>query len=196
MKIIALLIDSSTHVCHLPQPLLLKILHENAKNLLHQRTIEQHVDSCQSKIVFGETVQNVKVVDGQKVQIETSSSKKICSNYFVAADGAHSIIRSHLQIPLRNSGPQEHDQNNQQTSTPKTLQHLINVHFFWPSAGEFLLQNHHNNDEGKSAHNNGSSIGPAMIYFVFNEHIIGAVVAHDLTKGEFVAQIPFFPVRC
>ncbi|GAQ79756.1 Monooxygenase involved in coenzyme Q (ubiquinone) biosynthesis [Klebsormidium nitens] len=33
----------------------------------------------------------------------------------------------------------------------------------------------------------------AMLYFVFNEDVIMVVVAHDLRKGEFVAQIPFYP---
>lgn len=32
----------------------------------------------------------------------------------------------------------------------------------------------------------------AMLYFVFNEDVIMVVVAHDLKKGEFVAQIPFY----
>jgi hypothetical protein len=33
----------------------------------------------------------------------------------------------------------------------------------------------------------------AMLYFVFNQEVIMVVVAHDLKKGEFVAQIPYYP---
>ncbi|CAL8460671.1 g201 [Coccomyxa elongata] len=32
-----------------------------------------------------------------------------------------------------------------------------------------------------------------MLYFVFNSEVITVVVAHDLQRGEFVAQVPFFP---
>ena len=34
---------------------------------------------------------------------------------------------------------------------------------------------------------------PAMLYFSYNSDAIAAFVAHDLQKGELVAQIPFFP---
>lgn len=33
----------------------------------------------------------------------------------------------------------------------------------------------------------------AMLYFVFNQEVIMVVVAHDMKKGEFVAQIPYYP---
>mmetsp|Transcript_14448 Transcript_14448/g.37232 ORF Transcript_14448/g.37232 Transcript_14448/m.37232 type:complete len:426 (-) Transcript_14448:90-1367(-) len=32
-----------------------------------------------------------------------------------------------------------------------------------------------------------------MLYFVYNPHIVGVVVAHNMEEGDFVAQIPFFP---
>ena len=73
-------------------------------------------------------------------------------------------------------------------TTTKPLQHLINVHFFSPSLGAYLLNNN-------SSGSNNDSPGPAMIYFVYNAKLVGAVVGHDLTTGELVAQIPYFPVR-
>ena len=33
----------------------------------------------------------------------------------------------------------------------------------------------------------------AMLYFVFNPHVIACVVAHDIDRGSWVAQVPFFP---
>jgi 2-polyprenyl-6-methoxyphenol hydroxylase-like FAD-dependent oxidoreductase len=57
-----------------------------------------------------------------------------------------------------------------------TLQHLINVHFFSRLLAERLR-----------------STIPAMLYFLYSPAGVGVVVAHSLSKGEFVAQIPFFP---
>jgi len=34
---------------------------------------------------------------------------------------------------------------------------------------------------------------PGMLHFVFNRHVIGVLVAHDLEKGRWVAQFPFYP---
>lgn len=55
------------------------------------------------------------------------------------------------------------------------LQHLINIHFTSPSLGSALL----------------AAGRPAMIYFVAGggSSVVGAVVAHDLQHGEFVAQV-------
>jgi 2-polyprenyl-6-methoxyphenol hydroxylase-like FAD-dependent oxidoreductase len=33
---------------------------------------------------------------------------------------------------------------------------------------------------------------PAMLYFVFNEHVICVIVAHDCAAGEYACQIPIF----
>jgi 2-polyprenyl-6-methoxyphenol hydroxylase-like FAD-dependent oxidoreductase len=32
-----------------------------------------------------------------------------------------------------------------------------------------------------------------MLYFVYNPHVVGVVVAHDIDAGEYVCQIPYFP---
>ena len=57
-----------------------------------------------------------------------------------------------------------------------TLQHLINVHFFSSKLSELLY----------------SRIS-AMLYFVYSSTAVAVLVAHALKRGEFVAQIPFFP---
>ena len=57
-----------------------------------------------------------------------------------------------------------------------TLQHLINVHFFSPELSEWLR-----------------SRIPAMLYFVYASAGVAVLVAHAFKRGEFVAQIPFFP---
>jgi len=57
-----------------------------------------------------------------------------------------------------------------------TLQHLINVHFFSSQLSELLR-----------------SRIPAMLYFVYASAGVAVLVAHALKRGEFVAQIPYFP---
>ena len=54
------------------------------------------------------------------------------------------------------------------------LQSLINVHFSCANLGKQLQPR------------------PAMLYFVFNEHVICVLVVQDIKKGEYVCQIPFF----
>ncbi len=56
------------------------------------------------------------------------------------------------------------------------LQHLINVHFFSLELSEWLR-----------------SRIPAMLYFVYSSAGVAVLVAHAFKRGEFVAQIPFFP---
>jgi 2-polyprenyl-6-methoxyphenol hydroxylase-like FAD-dependent oxidoreductase len=56
------------------------------------------------------------------------------------------------------------------------LQHLINVHFYSSELAEWL-----------------HSRIPAMLYFVYASAGIAVLVAHAFKRGEFVAQIPFFP---
>ena len=60
---------------------------------------------------------------------------------------------------------------------PGTLQYLINIYFTSPSLGESLIHTHR----------------MGMLYFIFGLKNIVVLVAHNLEKGEFVAQVPFFP---
>ncbi|OWY94113.1 Polyketide hydroxylase [Phytophthora megakarya] len=57
----------------------------------------------------------------------------------------------------------------------RNLQSIANVHFTSKILSEAAREN------------------PAMLYFVFNKEVVGILIAHDLNKGEWVFQIPFFP---
>eukprot|EP00897_Mesotaenium_endlicherianum_P009928 jgi/Mesen1/8964/ME000056S08369 len=81
--------------------------------------------------------------------------------YLVAADGAGSRIRRELGVAMEGDAQ---------------LQHFVNVHFCSRALGAALLAP-------------GARARPAMLYFVFNERAIAVVVAHDLARGEFVAQV-------
>mmetsp|Transcript_70091 Transcript_70091/g.222168 ORF Transcript_70091/g.222168 Transcript_70091/m.222168 type:complete len:114 (+) Transcript_70091:375-716(+) len=32
-----------------------------------------------------------------------------------------------------------------------------------------------------------------MLYFAYNPEVVAVIVAHDLARGDFVAQLPFYP---
>ncbi|KAH6797782.1 oxidoreductase family protein [Perilla frutescens var. hirtella] len=56
------------------------------------------------------------------------------------------------------------------------LQKLISIHFISQDLGRYLMNER-----------------PGMLFFIFNTEAIGVLVAHDLTQGEFVLQVPFYP---
>ncbi|XP_042488396.1 putative polyketide hydroxylase isoform X2 [Macadamia integrifolia] len=56
------------------------------------------------------------------------------------------------------------------------LQNLVSVHFLSQDLGQYLLHQR-----------------PGMLFFIFNTDAIGVLVAHDLSQGEFVLQMPFYP---
>ncbi|KAK9800880.1 hypothetical protein WJX73_005015 [Symbiochloris irregularis] len=56
------------------------------------------------------------------------------------------------------------------------LQQLCNIHFLSPGLGRML-----------------QGARPAMLYFCFGPAAVAVLVAHDLTRGEFVMQVPIFP---
>lgn len=86
------------------------------------------------------------------------------------------------------------------------IQHLINIHFTSKQLGSALLgcsapppqQQQQGTPQGSAA-TPSSAAGasapqathprPAMLYFVFNRSVVAVVVAHDLSAGEFVAQV-------
>lgn len=59
---------------------------------------------------------------------------------------------------------------------PPPLQHFVSVHFRAPGLAPRLARQ-----------------SPAMLYFVFHPRVIAVLVAHNIEKGEWVAQIPYFP---
>lgn len=60
----------------------------------------------------------------------------------------------------------------------RAMQSLINVHFSSQALAARLAER------------------PAMLYFTFNAGVIAVIVAHDLTQGEFVAQVYCFNQHC
>ncbi|XP_078434282.1 FAD/NAD(P)-binding oxidoreductase family protein isoform X2 [Wolffia australiana] len=58
----------------------------------------------------------------------------------------------------------------------RDLQKLVSVHFLSRDLGRYLLEER-----------------PGMLFFIFNSNGIGVLVAHDLSQGEFVLQVPFYP---
>ncbi|MQM09234.1 hypothetical protein Taro_042101 [Colocasia esculenta] len=58
----------------------------------------------------------------------------------------------------------------------RDLQKLVSVHFLSRDLGQYLLHER-----------------PGMLFFIFNPDAIGVLVSHDLSQGEFVLQVPFYP---
>lgn len=56
------------------------------------------------------------------------------------------------------------------------MQELVNIHFMAPTLGKQM-----------------AATNPAMLYFIFNQEAVVVIVAHDLDKGEFVAQVSLQP---
>lgn len=59
----------------------------------------------------------------------------------------------------------------------RVRQHLINVHFISRELSQWLQPQ-----------------APAMLYFIYSTVGVGVLVAHSLSRGEFVAQLPYFPL--
>ncbi|KAJ9467585.1 hypothetical protein DIPPA_06085 [Diplonema papillatum] len=85
------------------------------------------------------------------------------ADHVVVCDGAHSLLRNR-SLQVDMSGP-------------GSLQHFMSVHFHSQKLAEKLRADNR----------------PAMLYFVFNAKVIACVVLHNLSRAEFVAQIPYYP---
>ena len=97
---------------------------------------------------------------------ESGGHHDVRARYLIGCDGASSSVRSSINASFPMKEP---------------LQHLINVYFKTPGAWSneklrLMLE---------------QRLG--MLYFVFNADVIVVLVAHDLRKGEWVAQIPYYP---
>lgn len=109
--------------------------------------------------------------------------------FVVAADGARSPTREAV-ISAGASSSTSSSASRLGLSGTGPLQHLLSIHFVCPSAGRALLLS----GEGEGKRGEKSKLTKAaMLYFVFNSGVAGAVVAHNLEKGEFVLQAPYFP---
>jgi 2-polyprenyl-6-methoxyphenol hydroxylase-like FAD-dependent oxidoreductase len=96
-----------------------------------------------------------------------TSRLSVRCDYVVAADGASSRVRKQAGIAL---------------SGQRGLNHLINVHFRCPQLYDHLR-----------AHGTSSSGREGMLHFVFNQAAIVVFICHDLSAGEWVAQVPYYP---
>jgi 2-polyprenyl-6-methoxyphenol hydroxylase and related FAD-dependent oxidoreductases len=127
-----------------------------------------------AELSHGETVQYV-TEQPQSHQPKSSNSiiatqlmvqtnqRKILTNFVVVAEGCHSQTRS---------------QHGGSWVGNPILQHLINVHFRTGlQLSQRLMQ-----DKDR--------VG--MLHFVFHKDVVGAFVCHDVQKGEWVLQIPYF----
>ena len=130
---------------------------------------------------------------------ETGAVVEVASEFVVGADGAGSLVRRLLGVPLRGSAG---------------LQHLVSIHFRPTDPlglRRRMLGDEHDGtgDRADGSSTSGSSpstsrtvgggaarrggggpLSPAMLYFVFNAQVVGVVVAHNLDEGDFVLQVP------
>ncbi|CAM9132737.1 unnamed protein product, partial [Hapterophycus canaliculatus] len=102
----------------------------------------------------------------------TTESSTISCSYVVAADGAGSLVRAAAGMGL---------------SGRRDLGHLVNIHFTCRELADLLLEQ----KDGKGKE--GKTKRPGMLYFVYNEETICVLVAHNVQKGEWACQVPFFP---
>ena len=118
-------------------------------------------------------------------EVESGQEGEAEGSFLIGCDGAHSRVREMMGVEMRGE---------------KCLQSLINVYFVSKRMGEIAQKN------------------PGMLYFLFNREVgrahtrllcrcaclalavwvcvcqlIVILVGHDLQRGEFVAQIPYFP---
>eukprot|EP01063_Lacrimia_lanifica_P040480 TRINITY_DN9184_c0_g1_i1.p1 TRINITY_DN9184_c0_g1~~TRINITY_DN9184_c0_g1_i1.p1 ORF type:complete len:626 (+),score=116.91 TRINITY_DN9184_c0_g1_i1:60-1937(+) len=89
----------------------------------------------------------------------------LSADHFVVCDGANSMLRHQLGVQMRYG--------------PGSLQAFMSIHFHSKRLGQALLQ--------------PSRTPPAMLYFVLNPSVICCLVAHNLDRGEFILQAPYYP---
>eukprot|EP00978_Attheya_sp_CCMP212_P041054 scaffold230670_cov49-Attheya_sp.AAC.1 len=119
---------------------------------------------------------------GAHVHVQTQDNVTYEAQFVVGADGAHSMIRQYMtnKMPRHHHQQQHqnHPNNNNSMVGDPAMQDLINVHFSVKQDSYLarILQTK-----------------PAMLHFVYNEAVVGALVCHNVTQGEWVLQIPYFP---
>ena len=108
---------------------------------------------------------------------ETGEKLRTRCNVIVAADGAHSFVRSNYCTSKEKCIDVPHMEE----------QHLINIHFSTsPALTKHVLDQYRQKEDDKSY--------PGMLHFCYNEHVVCAFVLHDMQgKGSWVCQIPYFP---
>jgi 2-polyprenyl-6-methoxyphenol hydroxylase-like FAD-dependent oxidoreductase len=141
-----------------------------AQNKLTPIIKKYALEVCGDDLKSGFNVEEISArSDGVRVKVRDVVSGNCFQHEFdcvIGADGAKSLVRKSLGI---------------QQEGHFSVQKLANIHFFNQKLAD-LLRNR----------GNCSSVGPAMLYFIYNPERVCVLVAHDLNKGEFVLQIPFF----
>jgi len=141
--------------------------HRLAKEML-TRARAMH-DDGDSGVVTGARVDDVRVSDdGVHVRARVKASED-------ASEAETLTVRAEYCVVADGANSETRDRLGIQMRGERALQHLINVHFTSSALAADL------------------SADPAMLYFVFNPDAVAVIVAHDLSRGEFVAQIPYLP---
>ena len=124
---------------------------------------------------YGRRVERV-TLDRGGADVELDDGSGVRSRRLVAADGFPGVARRAVAAA---AGPDVADRvaDLGHHDAAPALQHFVSVAFESRSLAERLLAG------GRAA----------MLYFVFNQKTISVVVAHDLRKGTFNLQYPFFP---
>ena len=141
--------------------------HRLAREMLTRaRAVHSEGDSG---IVSGAHVEDVRVSgDGVHVRAGVKANED-------ASEATTLHVRAEYCVVADGANSVIRDKLGIQMCGERAMQHLINVHFTSRALAEDL------------------SADPAMLYFVFNPDVVAVVVAHDLSRGEFVAQIPYLP---
>ena len=116
------------------------------------------------------------LVEGYRAEIEEQHA-----HVDVFVSGNRNSRRRHVKTQYVVAADGAHSTTRKQlgiklNSDTGTLQHLINVHFISTQLAENLRTRI-----------------PAMLYFVYSSAGVAVLVAHSFKRGEFVAQIPYFP---
>lgn len=165
--------NKTSHACSVTRPS--HLAQNQFASLLLQEA--QHM-SCRvhpsAELSHGETVQYVteqppsheskpsNSIIATQLMVQTNQ-RNILTNFVVVAEGCHSPTRS---------------QHGGSWVGNPVMQHLINVHF---RTGLHLSQRLMQDKD---------RVG--MLHFVFHKDVVGAFVCHNVQKGEWVLQIPYF----
>jgi 2-polyprenyl-6-methoxyphenol hydroxylase-like FAD-dependent oxidoreductase len=167
---------SPTRMTHVSQPGLEALLREEAERL---------APAAGSKLLFGYecTVLDQVVGGGVQVQARRASADERTANGRPHSSAAQSSAEQAPTLALEGSAllacDGAHSRVRQalglELKGNPPLQYFKSVHFRAPSLYERLKHR------------------PAMLYFVFHQEAVAVLVAHHMGKGEWVAQLPFFP---
>eukprot|EP01064_Diplonema_japonicum_P012699 TRINITY_DN20086_c0_g1_i1.p1 TRINITY_DN20086_c0_g1~~TRINITY_DN20086_c0_g1_i1.p1 ORF type:complete len:588 (+),score=136.88 TRINITY_DN20086_c0_g1_i1:36-1766(+) len=129
------------------------------------------VEDVLSEVVDEAVQQNGLVfVKGKACKSLQQTDRKVT----VGIEGSDPITADHVIVCDGANSTLRHTLGVNMTG-PGSLQQFMSIHFFSKQLGEALKSR------------------PGMLYFVFNPQVIACIVAHNLTRGEFVVQAPFYP---